>query len=232
MKTPIVTTLQSESTIDFSSYITTLIFTSGCNFRCSYCHNYKLWEKREDTLTYKELSAILKAAKENWVEAICITGGEPTIHKDLFKVINFIKKKGFKIKLDTNGSNPERIKELLNLVDYFAMDYKASLSNYKKIIRTNIDLNKIKESRDLIINKAKDYEFRTTIIPGIHKEDEIKKMCLELTGAKRIIFQPFVPKEELLDNDYIRVKRTQKNLLDKAIRISKSILKNCEIRSR
>jgi len=228
-KTPVVSSLLKESTIDYASHITKLIFTSGCNFRCSYCHNSVLWEKRRNTLTYPQLTEMLDQARENWVDAICITGGEPTIHPDLAEMIRFIKQQNFMVKLDTNGSHPDMVEELLEVVDYFAMDYKASLEHYPKITRVNIDPALIRRSRDLIIQRSRDYEFRTTVVPGFHKPGEIRQICRELQGSKRVVFQPFVPKEELLDNDYIRVKRTRKDLLEQVLTIARKALPESEV---
>jgi pyruvate formate lyase activating enzyme len=229
MNSPIVSVLESESTIDYDSYITKLIFTGGCNFKCSFCHNYKLVDPSNKTFSYKELGAILTDSKKNWIDAICITGGEPTIHKNLSELIDFIRNLGFRIKLDTNGSKPEVLKKLLPKVDYFAMDYKSSLANYQKISGSFINTNLISESRDLLIHEAADYEFRTTIIPGFHDKTEIRKIAHELTGAAKYILQPFVPQQDLLDNDYIRMQRTDKNHLNSLLEISKSILKNCSV---
>ena len=142
MDTIIVAAHNKESTIDFDSHLTQMLFTSGCNFRCSYCHNCALWEKREKTLTLAQLDQLLENAKDNWVDAVCITGGEPTIHPDLPELISFIKHKGLSVKLDTNGSNPDMLARLINQVDYFALDYKISLEKYPTIINVNFDNDK------------------------------------------------------------------------------------------
>lgn len=232
MRTIILAAQSWESTIDFASHITKVLFTSGCNFRCSFCHNCHLWENNPYTKTFEELDRILKKAKDNWCDAVCITGGEPSIHRELPELIRYIKKKGFMVKLDTNSTDPEMIAGLTDTVDYFAVDYKASLARYREITKADMDYSCISEGINILKTKAADYELRTTVIPGFHDEKEIRQICTELQGVKRYILQPFVPREELLDNDFIRVKRTEGNHLQTLGNICRELMPGTDVKVR
>ena len=192
--------IQKFSMIDYPGKLAAVIFTQGCNFRCPYCHNPELVKKELFTksLTEEEIFNFLKL-RVNKLEAVCITGGEPTLHPDLPHFIEQIKELGFLVKLDTNGTNPAMIKLLIhrNLVDYFAMDIKAPLAGYKKVLRTEIDIEAIKKSIELITNSNQDYEFRTTLISTLHSEEDVRKIIKSLGKAKKYYLQKFVPTKTL-----------------------------------
>lgn len=231
--TSIVFGFQShESTIDFPGHITQMLFTSGCNFRCSYCHNQALWEKNKKCLSFSRLDEILQQANNNWSDAVCISGGEPTIHPELADLITYIKKKGFLIKLDTNGSRPDVLENLANHVDYIAMDIKAPFSDYQKFIRTPVDIQALEQSVDLIINRFRDGEFRTTVIEGIHKLEQAEQICRHIKTAKRYSIQPFVPQAELLDHNFTRISRTKKDFLTAWMDLCKKHLPGTEVKIR
>lgn len=191
--------------IDYPSKIAAIIFTVGCNFRCRFCYNTRLVDpnlyQANEIIDEKEIIDFLKT-RIGKLEAVVITGGEPTLQPDLKAFIKKIKKLGFLIKLDTNGTNPDMVQELLNekLVDYIAMDIKNDLTsqNYQKIVGNNIDIKAIKKSIDLIMNSNIDYEFRTTLAPGITKEN-IKNIVEYIKGAKKYYLQEF-QSGEVLDN--------------------------------
>ena len=149
-----------------------------------------------ETLPFKYIEDQLEKQK-GWVDGVCITGGEPTIHNSLPELCSRIKKMGFMVKLDTNGTNPTTLKELIdmNLVDYVAMDIKAPLTNekYSKAVGVNAEtlLENVKESIRLLMDSGTDYEFRTTVVPSIHTLEDIKKICHSLKGCRKYVLQKF-----------------------------------------
>lgn len=171
--------IQKVSLIDFPGKISCVIFTQGCNFRCRYCHNpelvYPHLFKKE--ISYEIIFEYLKKRK-GLLEAVVITGGEPTIHSNILDFIKEIKKLGYDVKLDTNGSNPEMLEEVIPFVDYVAMDIKTWFDRieYSKICGVEIDIRKIVESINLIVNSKKLFEFRTTVDGVIISQDTTEKI--------------------------------------------------------
>lgn len=189
--------LQKTTLVDFPNKIAATVFLTGCNFKCGFCHNPGLVyperaERVEGEITEKEFFEFLDTRK-GLIDGICITGGEPTINPDLIDFIKKIKDKGFLVKLDTNGSNPEVLSKLVSehLVDFIATDIKTSLDKYEKAISAKIDLEKIKKSVEIIKNSKIDYEFRTTVVPGLIEKSDIEKIGEWLKGAKKIALQQF-----------------------------------------
>ncbi|HOP86292.1 MAG TPA: anaerobic ribonucleoside-triphosphate reductase activating protein [Syntrophorhabdaceae bacterium] len=188
------------SFIDWKGHLSSVIFTGGCNFRCPYCHNSDL-VLRPNELEDIPLDYIIKRLKKfkKWVNHIVITGGEPTIHKGLLELIEEIKSLGFNIKLDTNGSNPEMLKELAkrDLLDYIAMDIKGPLDRYSRWCGIEVDVEKIKESLRFILEGSIDYEFRMTVVPFFHKEKDVYETVKYIKTAKRFYIQEFKPRNTL-----------------------------------
>ncbi len=200
--------LQKITMLDYPGKIACTIFVFGCNFRCPYCHNEELVlaeeAKKLKTYSEKEVLNFLKKRKK-FLEGTCITGGEPTLYPELLDFIKKIKKLGYLIKLDTNGTNPAMLKKLLRgkLVDYVAMDFKAPFEKYEQIVNAKVDLDKIKESID-IIKKFPDYEFRITIVPEqLEKKDllEIAKFLKEKKANKAFYLQQF-RNDKCLDKEF------------------------------
>jgi pyruvate formate lyase activating enzyme len=187
---------QRLTLIDYPGRIATTVFTVGCSFRCPFCHNPELVDSRQFTVDSnkleKEFFEFLKKRKGK-LEGVCITGGEPTIQPDLIDFIKKIKKLGFKIKLDTNGSRPDVLKKLLEakLLDFVAMDIKNSLKKYNDTIGNKVDTERIKLSVDLIRNSRLSYEFRTTVVPGIHTEKDFDDIAKWLKGADSYYLQEY-----------------------------------------
>ncbi len=206
---------QKFSLIDYPGKISCIIFTQGCNFRCPYCHNPELVNNElfQKPMDEKEIFSFLEKRKAK-LEAVEITGGEPTLQPDLLSFIKKIKDMGFLIKLDSNGSNPEIIKKAiqLGLVDYFAMDIKAPLERYKEVTNSSIEPKKIKQSIDLIKNSGLDYEFRTTITKQLKKED-ILKIAQLIEGTKKYVLQQFIP-SKTLDPEFGEMKQYSKEELE------------------
>jgi len=203
--------LQKLTLIDYPSKLACTVFTIGCNFRCPWCYSSELVLpekiKKQSKIPQKEFFNFLKKRKK-FLEGVVICGGEPTIHKRLPNFIKKIKKMGYLVKLDTNGSNPEMLKDLINkkLIDYVAMDIKAPLKNqkskiknqkYNKATGVNINLRKIKKSIEIIKNSGIDYEFRTTIVPTLHTKAVIAQMARDISPAKKYFLQNFRPEKTI-----------------------------------
>ena len=184
--------------MDWDGKISSVIFLPNCNFRCPFCHNVNLVLNPEklETIPFEYLENQLKKQK-GWTDGVCITGGEPTIHSSLPELCSRIKSMGFLVKLDTNGTNPTMLKELMDrkLLDYVALDIKAPLTvkKYSKATGVNVEslLENVKESIQLLLESSIDYEFRTTVVPTIHDLDDIKQVCRSLKGCKKYVLQKF-----------------------------------------
>lgn len=190
--------LQKVSLVDYDGQIATTIFTSGCNFACPFCHNSGLVKGTEPEIPPSEILEYLNKRK-NVLTAVCISGGEPTLHRDLPDFIAKIKELGYLVKLDTNGTNLDMLKFLVEnkLIDYVAMDIKNSLDNYSKTIGIDNKTN-IKDTIDYLMNCGIDYEFRTTIIKNYHTENDIQKIAQTISGANKYFLQKFVDNDNCL----------------------------------
>ena len=194
--------LQKTTFIDYPEKIACIVFTQGCNFRCGYCHNPELFENKEPVLSVPAFFEFLNKRKGK-LDGVVITGGEPTLHnKDLIEFIKKVKSLGFLVKLDTNGTHPDVLQELLNenLLDYVAMDIKAPLAKYKEITRVDIDTDIIKKSIDIIMNSNVDYEFRTTIVKSQLSFEDLRQIGELIQGAKRYYLQKFLATKILDEN--------------------------------
>lgn len=193
------------SLVDFDDYLCATIFTSGCNFRCPFCHNASLaLNEDKNVIPFNDVLMFLKERKGK-LDAVTYTGGEPTLHPNLKEELKEIKKLGYLIKLDTNGSNPKLLKELIDekLIDYVAMDIKNSFDKYNVTIASfNIDLNKIKDSINIIMSSGIDYEFRTTIIKEFHDTNDIKEIAKMIKGAKRYRLQKYIDRDSCIKSGY------------------------------
>ena len=186
------------SFVDWDGKLSSVIFLPNCNFRCPFCHNVNLVlnPKKLETIPIKYVEDQRKKQKD-WIDGICITGGEPTIHKYLPVLCSRLKKMGFQIKLDTNGTNPSMLKELITkgFVDFIAMDIKAPLveKKYSKAtgVKTEKLLKKVKESIKLLKESKIDYEFRTTIVPTLHNKEDIEQICRSLKNCRKYMLQKF-----------------------------------------
>lgn len=193
--------------VDYPKHFAAVFFTSGCNFTCGFCHNVSLMGKKQAGLSWDKLETACTQFKKDWVNGIVITGGEPTMADDLTELIHFFRKFGFAIKLDTNGSNPDLLAEVVPLVDYVAMDIKTGFSGYEELARFP-DTGKIKASLELIKSEAKDYEFRTTVIDSIHTDEQMDEVGKIIDGSKRFALQAFIPREGLPEEKFRTLPRT------------------------
>jgi len=185
--------LQRFGLIDYPGKIAATVFTVGCNFRCPYCHNPELVleDKFPPTIPKEDIISFLEQRKGK-LDGLAITGGEPTIYKDLPEFMEKVNQMGFPIKLDTNGTNPEMLEDLFNreLIDFVAMDIKAQFSRYNELAGTEVDLDKIKQSIQLIKESGVKHEFRTTIPRPILQREDIQAILKELTDSDNYIIKP------------------------------------------
>ena len=182
--------LEKFSPRDYPGVISATLFLGACNFRCPYCHNAALVLNPDDLPTYPmEYITDFLDSRKDWLEGVCITGGEPLLHPDLGDLLSLLKQRGLSIKLDTNGSFPSRLKGLIakDLIDSIAMDVKAPLEKYEEVTRAKIDTEKIRESIDIIMNGEVDYIFRLTAVPGLIDREGMREIGRMLKGAK--VFQ-------------------------------------------
>lgn len=197
---------QKTTLLDYPGHVAATVFTGGCNFRCPFCHNALLVLRHgeQPLIPEEEVLSYLKK-RQGILEGVCITGGEPTLHKDLADFVRKLKQMDYLVKLDTNGSRPLVLKELLaeRLLDYVAMDVKASWDNYSVAAGvTELDLAPLKESVELLKGCGVPYEFRTTVVRGIHVPEEFEKIGEMLAGCRAYYLQAFRESENMIEEGY------------------------------
>lgn len=208
-----------SSFIDYPGKISTLVFTGGCNFNCPYCHNGPLVKGQGEELSEKEVIKYIISRKK-YVEAVCISGGEPTLQADLKDFIKTLKAEGFSIKLDTNGSNPHVLRDLLEegLLDYVAMDIKAPLSRYNEVTKVIVNNDDILKSMELLKSSPIDYQLRTTVCKELISPDDVLEIAEMAAGAPSFALQNFKDNEGVLAGEGLFTpydKETLKELKDK-----------------
>lgn len=187
------------SFIDYPKKISTVLFTRGCNFKCPFCHNSELLNIDGNLLNDDYIFDFLNRRKK-YLDAVCISGGEPTLNNELVYYIKEFKKLGYLIKLDTNGTNPDILQNLIEnkYLDYIAMDIKGPLHKYNDITKTSVNLDDIKDSIKIIKNSNIDYEFRTTVCKELLSHNDILDICNDIEGASRYIIQNFTDNSNVL----------------------------------
>ena len=186
------------SLVDWDGKLSSVIFLPRCNFRCPFCHNYALvlHPEKEKTIPFERVEDHLRKQR-HWLDGVCITGGEPTLHGTLPKFCSRLKDIGLLVKIDTNGANPKMIEGLVEkgLIDYVALDIKAPLTVEKYSKATGVDaknfLGKVKETVRILLSSRIDYEFRTTVVPTIHNEKELEAISRDIRGCKKYVLQKF-----------------------------------------
>ncbi|TYB32225.1 MAG: anaerobic ribonucleoside-triphosphate reductase activating protein [Candidatus Mcinerneyibacterium aminivorans] len=202
--------LKETTLIDFPGKIAATVFTQGCNFNCAYCHNKMLiGQNIEDVIDLDSFREFIQKRK-NFLEGIVFTGGEPLLYNDLGKVFKIIKSEGLDVKLDTNGSQPKKLKDLLDkdLIDYVAMDVKSDYKNYESVIGREFDLSKIENSIKIISSSNIDYEFRTTVIPEVTTIKTVKTILEDILpeDVKKYALQRYQTVE-----GYIQIEHTKED---------------------
>ena len=212
------------SLLDYEDKVSIVLFSQACNFRCPFCHNGESVLNAQSELDFDEILAYLKT-RTGLVDAVVFSGGEPTLEPDLEVKIKSVKSLGFLIKLDTNGTNPALLEKLIDegLIDYVAMDIKNSPSLYAKTSGvTNINLDNIRKSISIIMKKAPDYEFRTTLVKEFHEHMDYDAFFELIKGAKRLYLQKFVDREGCIkkglhDVDEMEATKLRDYLLSKGL---------------
>ncbi len=224
---------QKISLIDYPGHIATVVFSNGCPFRCPYCHNPSLVIPPFKTqIPATTIWSYLKS-RQGKIQGVVITGGEPTLQPALTDFIKKCRALQYKIKLDTNGYYPAVVKKLTEqgLINYLAMDIKTSLENYPSFTKTRLDVRaKISDSIKIIKAARIPYEFRSTIIEGVHDLDTISAMSKLIKGAENYILQGFVPQKELVDQSYANHPTTSREFLIQAQQRCQPYVKQCSIR--
>lgn len=193
--------LQKVTLLDYPGFVACTVFLGGCNFRCPYCHNASLLDGRSrGVLSEEELLRFL-AKRRGLLDGVCITGGEPLLQSDLVPLLRQIRDQGYRIKLDTNGTNPALLKEFvhLRLLDFVAMDIKNAPKRYGETIGgVSFSMKDIEESVSFLLSGAIAYEFRTTVVSEFHGETEFVEMAQWLKGAAHYYLQPFENRGDVL----------------------------------
>lgn len=221
--------ITKSSLIDYPKKISAVIFLIGCNFNCPYCHNPELVISNIiEPIDINTIYSFLKKRK-GLLDGVVITGGEPTLHKKLPEFIKNIKDMGYLIKLDTNGSNPNMVEELIEnkLVDYVAMDIKAPFDEYNNIITKEINIENVKKTFKLLVQNKADYEFRTTVVSNLlnyesfvkineifKKEGKIKKYCLQRFKKSKHLNEFYLNAKTLTDEEFEKVSLLFKNTVE------------------
>ena len=212
------------SLLDYEDKVSVVLFSKACNFRCPFCHNGDSVLNAQEELDFNDILAYLKT-RIGLVDAVVFSGGEPTLEPDLEVKIKAVKSLGFEIKLDTNGTNPELLEKLLDekAVDYVAMDIKNSPSLYAETAGVkNLNLDNIKRSISIIMEKAPDYEFRTTLVKEFHEKMDYDAFFELVKGAKKVFLQKFVDREGCIrkglhDVDELEATKLRDYLLSKGL---------------
>ncbi len=193
--------LQKLTLLDYPEKMACTVFTAGCNFKCPFCHNASLvFNRDDDRISEDEFFGFLNK-RIGVIDGVCVTGGEPTLQKDIVQFISKIKELGFLVKLDTNGYRPDVLKYLVDnkMIDYVAMDIKNCKEKYAVTAGIdNLDISLIEESVDYLLADAVDYEFRTTVVKEYHTPDDFIKIGEWLAGAKRYFLQGFIDSGDLI----------------------------------
>jgi pyruvate formate lyase activating enzyme len=188
------------SFIDWKGHLSSVLFSGGCNFRCPYCHNSGLVlnPRQLPGIPLKRIMSSLKKFA-NWVDRVVVTGGEPTIHAGLTSVLEALKNTGMHVKLDTNGSSPDLVRRLASegLIDAVSMDIKGPLDRYARWAGVDVDREPIEESIRFLLEGRVDYEFRMTVVPFLHREEDVYQVAQMIGKAKRFTIQTFKPNNTL-----------------------------------
>ncbi len=222
---------QKLTLLDFPGKVACILFTKGCNFYCPFCHNALLVKSGQDTeeIASESVLAYLKKRK-GILEGVCITGGEPLMQPEIEDFIRSVKELGYAVKLDTNGSFPAKLKQLVsqNLIDYVAMDVKNCPEKYALTTGCPaLTFGDVEESLDFLLSDAVDYELRTTVVNELHTPQDIEEIARRIRGAKRYFLQNFVDSGHLLGSGLSPVSAaTMQNMQEKA----KKFVENTQIR--
>lgn len=221
---------QKTTLVDYPGRVASIVFLSSCNMRCGYCYNADLACGRVPTVNEAGILQQLEDRKA-YVDAVVITGGEPTIWPDLPLFLEKLKKKGFSVKLDSNGLQPDRLEGILKagLADYVAMDVKAPYAKYAEITGVLLDPALIRRSIEVIKYSGVDYEFRTTVAPGL-TTDDLEAIAQQIAPARRWFLQPFQPQPNVMDSNVLKLPRLKTDEIQAACDRLKAGFGECGVR--
>ena len=222
---------QKTSLLDYPDRISAIVWTSGCNFRCPFCYNPSLALGKGNVFPEEEILSFLSKRK-GLVEGVVVTGGEPFMQEDLPVFLTKIKSLGFLVKVDTNGSYPEKLKALIEnqLVDYIAMDVKAPKEKYPQLAGVAVNLSQVEISVDLIKQKAPQYEFRTTFVPKLLVKEDIVEIAQWLKGGDRYYLQQFKKMTPVLSKNLDQMVPYPKEYFQETLAAIRPFFKQCSIR--
>ncbi len=228
----IIKGLQKLTLLDYPGKCAATVFTFGCNLRCPFCHNASLVEKRagDDYVIDEEEFFTFLDSRKGLLDGVAVTGGEPLLQPDIEDFLRKIKEKGFSVKLDTNGTNPEKLSRLIDekLVDYAATDIKNCLDKYPLTVGVeDFDVTPIKETVALLLSGKVEYEFRTTVSNELFSEEDFVKISREIAGAEKYYLQAFASSGDILGGDFTTPSKTA---LEAYARIVSKTVKKVEIR--
>lgn len=227
--------LNKTTLLDYPGHVAATVFCGGCNFRCPFCHNSELVLNPASTPAISDREVLDFLAKRKGIlQGICITGGEPTLQQDLAEFIYHVKDLGYLVKLDTNGYRPEVIKNLVegHLLDYIAMDIKSGPSGYAKAVgllelSKDSSLKNIRESIDFIMTCGVQYEFRTTVVKGLHEEKDFQEIGPLLQGCKAYFLQNYKDSENVMESGFSSFTREE---LEKFVSLVRPFVEQVELR--
>lgn len=222
--------LQKTTLLDYPGKVACTVFTGGCNLRCPFCHNASIAVRPDGVsgISEEELFRYLER-RRGILDGVCITGGEPLLQSDIIPFIGKIHSLGFSVKLDTNGTMPQKLGEIISMgiADYVAMDIKNTFSKYPLSAGADIDCGLIAESIALIMNGGTEYEFRTTVVKELHTEEDISKIAEYISGAENYYLQVFKDSGDLIGTGF---GAHDADTMNKMLASASRFVKHCEIR--
>lgn len=222
---------QKLSMVDYPGHVACTIFLSGCNLNCKFCHNPSLVKNQnsENEIEVHEIMDYLNKRK-GLIDGVCVSGGEPTIQEGLPDLIRPIKEMGYKVKLDTNGTNPRMVEKLLSegLVDYVAVDIKATEDKYQEVVDCYVNTDDIKKTIRLLMGSSIDYEFRTTMLPELDGND-IEEIVSYVSGCDKYVIQQF-RNQVTLHRDYSAKEPHDEDYINEITENIRPMVKVCEAR--
>lgn len=215
--------------LDYPLHTACCVFLSGCNFNCPFCYNSSLINMQADSIISEDEFFSFLEKRKNKLDGVAISGGEPLLQKDIVEFIKKIKNTGFLVKLDTNGSSPDLLNYLIEnkLVDYVAMDIKNTWQKYELTTNAKLDLEKIKQSVQILLQGKVEYEFRTTIVKEFHNVEDFKIIGQMIKGASSYFLQSFINKDSVRNQD---LHALSKDMLIECLNTVKPFVKKAEIR--
>lgn len=215
--------LRKTSLIDYPDKVAAVLFTPGCNLRCPYCYNWRIVVDPQPPFLNEETAIQIIEERRKYVDGVVVTGGEPTIHKELPRFLRRLKEKGLLVKLDTNGFNPQVLEESFPYVDYVALDVKTTLDKYSRLGAK--DHAPLLKSIEMLMAGKVDYEFRTTAVPGLVELEDVPKIGELVKGAKRLALQQYIP-EDPLDPAFKEIKPHTPEKLENMAEALRKYVKN------